>query len=267
MGMCGRNFHVFRKDFFTFFVFLRGICVSTGNKYGMKEKNKMNKNHYRFLFQEESADIGKQHKTVSLINSLVNERAWMAIACTLWYAAGFTEISLPENMTWVYAAIGVLFVFIGFPVSTACAAWYLHKDIPLKQHMKNAFCAKQYARIITAFTLRTSLITIGYVLLFIPGMIFSTMYRHVPYLLAEYPDKNPLEILAMSRKMSKGGRFFTFVLDFIIGLGNGASAALFGIPGYLSVWPTIDCAGLALYQQLKLEYVNRQDPAMEPVLE
>lgn len=227
----------------------------------------MNKNHYRFLFHEESADIGKQHKTVSLINSLVNERGWMAAACAMGYVTAFTDISLPETMTWLYAAISMVYVFLGFPVATACAAWYLHKDIPLKQHMKNAFSAKQYARIITACMLRSFLITIGYVLLIIPGMIFSTMYRHVPYLLAEDPDKSPVEILAMSRKMSKGGRFFTFVLDFIISLGNGLGAAFLGIPGYLFLWPTIDCAGLALYQQLKLEYDDKQDPALEPVLE
>ncbi len=72
----------------------------------------------------------------------------------------------------------------------------------------------------------------------IPGVIKSYEYRMIPYLAAEFPEKDRKEIFAMSKQMMDGNKFDTFILDlsftgwFLLGCLPCGLGLLFVMPYY-----------------------------------
>lgn len=86
----------------------------------------------------------------------------------------------------------------------------------------------------------------------IPGIIKSYEYCMVPYLAAEFPDKDRKELFAMSKQMMDGNKFDTFIL----GLSFIGWILLGLLPcglGLLFVIPYIQATMAELYLQLKEE--------------
>ncbi len=99
-------------------------------------------------------------------------------------------------------------------------------------------------------------------LLVVPGIMKALSYAFVPYLLNDYPEKSPKEILDMSEKMAKGMRWQMVVLwlsFFLWGLGAGFVDVF--IPGFgtLLLLPYIYQTEAQLYHWAKTNRLNTNE--------
>lgn len=109
-----------------------------------------------------------------------------------------------------------------------------------------------YGRIALVMFLRSLFIGLWSLLLVVPGIIKYYEYYMVPYLVAEYPEKDRKEIFSLSKQMMTGYKFDTFVLElsFIGWFLLGVLAC--GI-GTLFVMPYFEGTKAQLYLHLKEE--------------
>lgn len=91
----------------------------------------------------------------------------------------------------------------------------------------------------------------GYMLLIVPGIVFSYMYKMVPYLLAEQPGMNPIEAMKLSRRMMQGNKWDAFLLDLSFWPWWIAEIVTMNLAGIAFGWPYRDAAGAVLYRTLE----------------
>ena len=95
-------------------------------------------------------------------------------------------------------------------------------------------------------------VTLGFILLIIPGIILSLMYSQVFYILADDPDIGAIEAFNKSEKMMRGHKWQLFMLNL--------EAALYIFAGIftLFIWwawliPRYSVAIAGFYEELKKE--------------
>lgn len=95
-----------------------------------------------------------------------------------------------------------------------------------------------YGNIALVMFLRSLFVGLWTLLLIVPGIIKSYEYYMVPYLVAEYPEKDRKEIFALSKQMMTGYKFDTFILElsfigwFLLGVLACGIGTLFVMPYY-----------------------------------
>lgn len=95
-----------------------------------------------------------------------------------------------------------------------------------------------YGNIALVMFLRSLFVGLWTLLLVVPGIIKSYEYYMVPYLVAEYPEKDRKEIFALSKQMMTGYKFDTFILElsfigwFLLGVLACGIGTLFVMPYY-----------------------------------
>lgn len=104
------------------------------------------------------------------------------------------------------------------------------------------------------------------VTLCIAGVIFSYAYRMVPYLINDYPNLTPREVLKTSRQMMKGQKWNLFVLDLSF-IGWYFVAILSCGIGCLWLTPYQYTATAHFYEDLKAEKIVDTDEVVEEVEE
>lgn len=72
---------------------------------------------------------------------------------------------------------------------------------------------QNYVNVFKAAALKWLYITIGTILFYIPGIIFTYRYMMTPYILAENPDIDYKRALEISRAMMKGNKLRTFMFQ------------------------------------------------------
>lgn len=92
-------------------------------------------------------------------------------------------------------------------------------------------------------------------LLIVPGVIKHYEYYMVPYLVAEYPEKDSKEIFSLSREMMNGNKFKTFVLELSF-VGWMILAVICCGIGLLFFSPYLQATLAELYLRLKEEKLN-----------
>lgn len=98
------------------------------------------------------------------------------------------------------------------------------------------------------------LYTFLWLLLFIvPGIIKMYEYRMIPYLLAEHPNMSKQEAFEQSKRMMKGNKWRSFVLDVSFVLWGILGVLTLGIVTVLWVDPYKQLTDAALYNALKAE--------------
>lgn len=107
-----------------------------------------------------------------------------------------------------------------------------------------------YLNVFKVAALKWLYITIGTILFYIPGIIFTYRYMMTPYILAENPDIDYKRALKISRAMMKGNKFQTFLfqLSFIGWFLLGCLAC--GV-GTVFVYPYYFMAETELYKELR----------------
>ena len=98
-----------------------------------------------------------------------------------------------------------------------------------------------------------SIITLG-----IAGVIFAYAYRMAPYLINDYPNLSPKEVLRTSRQMMKGHKWDLFVLDFSFIGWILLTILTLGI-GTLWLTPYQSTAVAHFYEDLKAEKIVDDD--------
>lgn len=103
------------------------------------------------------------------------------------------------------------------------------------------------------------IITLGFILLIIPGIIFSFMYSQTFYILAEDNSKSVMECLKESRNMMKGHKFEMFILMLSFIGWILLSVVTLGI-ALLWVKPYMSTTYCNYYNELRREYyINQQE--------
>ena len=108
-----------------------------------------------------------------------------------------------------------------------------------------------YKNIVKTAFLTDLFIWLWSLLLIIPGIIKSYEYRLVPYIVSENPDINYKDALAESKKLMKGNKWRSFVLDLSFIGWDLLSALSFGLAGIFFVEPYKASTDAALYESIK----------------
>ena len=90
----------------------------------------------------------------------------------------------------------------------------------------------------------------------IPGIIKMYSYAMAPYILADNPDMDAMEVIDTSRNMMNGNKWSLFCLDLSFIGWHILCALSMGI-GYLWLSPYIACARAHFYETVKAEYQNK----------
>lgn len=116
--------------------------------------------------------------------------------------------------------------------------------------MKEIFKRKNWSNVAVIMFFKSFYNLLWY-LTIIGGIIKTYEYRMIPYLLAENPDMNKKEVFARSKKMMKGNKWKTFILDLSFILWEILSTITFGLLDILYVNPYKIATSVELYKTLK----------------
>jgi len=151
--------------------------------------------------------------------------------------------------------IGIaLMIFVFGPLETGCRKSYLEylKGNENLSEIISAFKSPHYKNIVKAMLLTRVMIFLWTLLLIVPGIIKAYQYRFVPYILAENPEINAYEAMAISTDLTNGHKADMFVMDLsFIGWYILGGLAL-GV-GVLFVNPYRDTSFTMLYNKLQMQ--------------
>ena len=137
-------------------------------------------------------------------------KAILVVGLITGFAGGLTATMTDKNMATAISSIIELFML---PLQIGLVAFCIrfvrneetNIDVIFDQY-------SNFMKILFTTILTTVLISIGFVLLIVPGIYLALSYSLVPYLLVERKDLSITEILSTSRKMMKGHKFDFFIL-------------------------------------------------------
>ncbi len=122
------------------------------------------------------------------------------------------------------------------------------------------FNSREHANVAKTMFLRDLFIWLWSLLFYVPGVIKSYEYKMVPYLLADYPEKDSEEIFAMSKEMMQGNKMNAFLLDLSF-LGWHIVGFLCCCLGAIFLTPYLEGTYTALYLKLRGENQNLESAA------
>ncbi len=124
--------------------------------------------------------------------------------------------------------------------------------------MFSGFKTGHYTTSAKISTFRNIFLSLWYMLLVVPGIMKSYEYRMIPYLIADYPEKDQDEIFRLSKQMMTGNKWKVFVFDLTFtGWFLLAMLPLFlGLP---FIMPYYNAACIELYKELKKECLGISD--------
>ena len=146
----------------------------------------------------------------------------------------------------------LIIVFVCNPFSVG-AARFMSMGFEKKPKFKELFFAleHEYRNVVDTMFLR-SLYTFLWSLLFIiPGIVKKYEYRMVPYILAQTPDMNKKQALALSSQMMHGQKWNAFVLDLSFLGWRILSGITLGLVGTFYASPYIHLTNASLYRTLQ----------------
>ncbi len=124
----------------------------------------------------------------------------------------------------------------------------------------------RYGNIVLTIFLRDLYNTLWFLVFFFPGIVKAYSYRLVPYILADHPELDANEAITLSRKMMKGNKMKTFVLDLSFLGWSLLGIITLGIVAIVYTYPYINATNAELYKAIREEseeYRRRFPPAMD----
>lgn len=168
-----------------------------------------------------------------------------------------------KTIALVSAVISIFSLVFGCIVQIGYYRFHLNlldrKDASIKNLFQYFY---NWKTIFVANILQFIYITIGLLLLIIPGVIMIFNYRMVGYILAEYPEMTASEALKKSKEMMSGNRWRLFCLEFSFIGWELLCAFTLGI-GQLWLIPYKETAVAAFYRDIS----NTWDEPAEYMLE
>lgn len=163
-----------------------------------------------------------------------------------------TVIGLIVGFATFMFAMGIIKLLVGYLIEVGGQKYFLkasHGESTIN-HVTYGFTSGKWLNIVRTMFLRSVFTYLWALLLIIPGIIKYYSYRLVPYILAENPEIDSFEAIALSKEMTSGQKLNMFVMDlsfigwFILG------GLLFGI-GTVLVMPYYNATYAELYYTLK----------------
>lgn len=154
----------------------------------------------------------------------------------------------------VFALCAVLSAFVLNPIDVGCRRFFL-RNLHEPAQVGNIGYAfdNNYKNIAKTMFFR-DMYTFFWTLLFIiPGIVKAYEYRMIPYLLADNPQMTKEQAFAESKRMMKGQKWRTFVLDLSFLGWYILTGFTFGILGIFYVLPYVNQTNAALYETLRYE--------------
>ena len=133
------------------------------------------------------------------------------------------------------------------------------KEASLKDLFQNFY---NWKRILSTVLLEILYITIGLILLVVPGILAIFNYSMVVYILAEYPELSPGEALKRSKEMMKGNRWRLFCLEISFIGWEILCAFSLGI-GQLFLVPYKETAIAAFYREVSETWNETTEAVLE----
>ncbi len=172
-------------------------------------------------------------------------------------------------MTVPLLAVSALWlIFVAYPIQAGKASYFNHAANNLEK-FEDIWCAfkENYAHYVKVMFVMRIRILLWMLLFLVPGLIKLYSYYFVQYLVTDYPEASPEELMEMSEKMTKGIRFEIFVLNmsFILWSFLAAFVSLYtyGLGGIL-LQPYISQTDAQLYHWAKENRLNETE-AIEDV--
>lgn len=160
----------------------------------------------------------------------------------------FTTVLIISSI--ISALVGI---FIRNPLTVSVARfYYANRETNAKlDEAKYPFGRSRYLTVVGALFVKQLLIGLFTLLLIVPGIIKMYDYYMVEYILADYPDLTINEALDRSKKMMRGHRLDTFVLNLSFLPWLILSLFTFGILNTFYLNPYITATNAELYFALK----------------
>ena len=152
----------------------------------------------------------------------------------------------------VFVLCALLSAFVLNPIDVGCRRFFL-RNLHEPAQVGNIGYAfdNNYKNIAKTMFFR-DMYTFFWTLLFIiPGIVKAYEYRMIPYLLADNPQMTKEQAFAESKRMMKGQKWRTFVLDLSFIGWNILTLVTFGILGIFYVLPYMNETNAALYETLR----------------
>ena len=152
----------------------------------------------------------------------------------------------------IFALCAVLFTFVINPFQVGCERFFLRNLNETAQVGNIGYGFDNNYKNIAKTMFFRDMYTFFWSLLFIiPGIVKAYEYRMIPFLLADNPQMTKEEAFAESKRMMKGQKWRTFVLDLSFLGWNILAALTLGILGVFYVIPYVNQTNAALYETLR----------------
>jgi hypothetical protein len=152
----------------------------------------------------------------------------------------------------LFIVIAAIHAFLFNPLEAGTARFFVRNLNDKAEIRELAYCYDHgYLNVVKTVFLRDLYIVLWGLLLIIPGIIKSSEYRMVNYILAENPEMNTKDVFAMSRDMMRGNKWRAFVLDLSFLGWHLLSLITIGLAGIFYVFPYRNMTNAALYEFLR----------------
>ena len=166
---------------------------------------------------------------------------------------GVLGISL-AFLTVVAVVISVVGLILGGVIEIGKARYHLNLIDGAAARFDDLFSAfPQFLSALVMNLVRGLLITLGMLLLVIPGVMLTFSYAAAPYIMAQDPECEGLEALRRSRELMKGNRMELFLLDLSFIGWDLLSLLTLGI-GSLFLNPYKEAARASFFRHIGLGY-------------
>lgn len=151
-----------------------------------------------------------------------------------------------------FALTIVIYAFALNPLQAGCRGFFTaNLNRPAEVREAVSTFDHGYMNVVKAMILRDVFTFLWTLLFIIPGIIKAYEYRMIPYLVAENPEMTYKEAFAESRRMMRGNKWRTFVLDLSFLGWWILSAFTLGILAVFYVGPYHAATSAALYERLR----------------
>jgi uncharacterized membrane protein len=166
---------------------------------------------------------------------------------------GVLGISL-AFLTVIAVVISVVGLILGGVMEIGKARYHLNLIDGAAARFEDLFSAfPQFLSALVMRLVRQVLITLGMLLLVIPGVMLTFSYAAAPYIMAQDPECEGLEALRRSRELMKGNRMELFFLDLSFIGWDILSLLTLGI-GSLFLNPYKEAARASFFRHIGLGY-------------
>ncbi len=178
------------------------------------------------------------------INNMNGDTSWHSVSWS--FLGGLAVVIL------------LLVIFVINVLEVGCRRFFLLNQLQPAEMNEMVYGFKHnYQNNVIAQFMVSLFVSIGLLLLIIPGLILHYQYYMVPYILSEQPELTPKEALAASKEMMEGNKWNTFVYNLSFLGWYLLGACTFGILNLFYVNPYFYASDAELYLTLRARQINQ----------